>query len=216
MTRIAGALLVVVVVIQGAYLVKLNRAVARLSAERLVDAAEAPREEQRASAPLPPARAAAKAALPSPAAAPPVFLHPPSRGAPTLDALASPEGRQQLQEVLSSLKDQRRQEKTIKSTGRRAQLDRRLEEIGAAQLGLGAEESQKFRQVLAGLGEARHKAVEELQGGQRSRAEVKRDLDAATRSGETVLTELLGDKRMTAYRELRRREDRALAQAPAN
>jgi hypothetical protein len=210
MRRMAMALLTAAVVVQGGYLVKLERAVARLKVA-------APVAEAAATVAV--ADQGAKGARGAQAwrpVAPPVFAAT-AAAAPdvVLETLGSSEGRQRLQEVLAALKEQRRQQKMIQSAEHRGLLDRRLEETGAAQLGLTPDEGKRFRLTLATASEARRRALDDLQSGARTRVEARRDLDAATRTADGALTELLGDKRLTAYRELRKREDQALrATAP--
>jgi hypothetical protein len=205
MRRMGIALLTAAVVVQAVYLVKLDRAVARMKvaapaaelAASVVDQPKGARGPQVWRAVAPPVFAATAAAAPE----------------GVLETLGSSEGRQRLQEVLTALKEERRRDKMIKSVEHRAGVDRRLEETGAAQLGLSPDEGKRFRLTLATATEARRRALDELQSGGRTRVEAKRDLDAATRAADAALTEMLGDKRLTAYRELRKREDQALRAA---
>jgi hypothetical protein len=210
MQRIALGLLAVAVLGEGVYLVKLQRAVSRLSDGVGAPAASAPAPEGGTVRPDP-----ARPAY-SPPSAPrgsvPVFSASATPAA-VMDTIASPEGRQKLQEVLTAMKEQRRKDKMIKSAERRHRLDQKMQEIVTGELALNAEEGRKTRDVLARVAATRKHAIEELQSGLKTRADAKSEVDTATRAADDQLKEILGDKRLLAYRELRRKTDRALTAA---
>jgi hypothetical protein len=202
MQRIAFAALGVLVVGQGVYLVKLQRGLTALS-QRVDRAAPIAEDGAEATQPRTPG-----ASVLSPAPRIPRLTTLPATTTPlppVLEALNSPEGRQKLSDVLTSMKEQRRQEKLIKSVDKRDKVDQRMKEISAAELGLSAEEATKVGDALTRLATVRRHAIEELQGGVRSRAEAKAEIDAATKAADETLKNVLGEKRLLAYRELRKR-----------
>jgi hypothetical protein len=199
-------LLAVGVVVEGVSLIKLQSAVTRLS-----DARSAPGVVTATTtvglAPVRPTAAPQNAGR-----AVPVFSSVAPASAPAvMETIASPEGKQKLQEVLTAMKEQRRQEKLVKSTDRREKLDQRMQEVVAGELGLNPDETRKTLDILGRLVATRRHAVEELQSGLKSRADAKTEIDNASRAADDQLKELLGEKRLVAYRELRRKTDRALA-----
>jgi hypothetical protein len=198
----------VAIAIEGAYMVSLQRSVSTLGVPRT---AAAPEDDSPLDRPAAMARAAPSRA-PLPARAVPVFTtaaSAPGQGA-VLDSLGSPEGRQRLAEVLTAMKEQRRQDKFIQANERREQLNRRLHESIGPALALNPDETHKARALLASLSTASRQAITEIQSGLKSRAEAKQELDGTERTVDAGLKELLGDKRMTALKELRKNEDRAL------
>jgi hypothetical protein len=215
MQRIVTVVLGLMVVGQSIYVIKLGRALSRLEAR--VDGAP-PADGDRgapavasAGAPAAPARLALPMAGARPGASPPpVFAataSPPAQPH-VLETLGTAEGKQKLQEVLTSLKEQRRADKMVKGTERREHLDQRLREIVGAELGLNPDETRKVQDVLGHATEQRRRAVAEMQSGLKSRAEAKAEMDAANRAADEALKEAIGEKRVALLRELRKREDR--------
>jgi hypothetical protein len=204
MQRLALLLLGVAVAVEGAYVVSLHRSLAQL-AGRL----DHPAAAAGATAPAGTVQPALEApGRPRPAGAVPVFASASPAAAPVLDALSSPQGRQRLQEVLASFKEERRREKMLSALDRRVQGGQRLR-AALGELGLDAEQTRRTEEVLDRLAGQRRQALEELQSGARSRSDVKKDVDAAGRSADAALAEILGDKRMSALRDLRKRTERA-------
>jgi hypothetical protein len=202
MQRIALAALGLVVLGQSVYLVKLQRGLTALS--QRVDR-PAPTSEEDAEPAQ--ARKSGSAVLSLAPRIPklnpmPTTTAPPP---PVLEALNSLEGRQKIADVITSLKEQRRQEKLVKSVDKREKVDRRMRDIVAAELGLDAEEAAKVGDALNRVVTTRRHAIEELQSGARSRAEAKAEIDAATKASDEALKNVLGEKRLLAYRELRKR-----------
>ena len=198
-------------VAEGATILNLKRQVAQLSEkatapDSTVPALERPRPAGAVAQPSNGAAANLRA-LPSL----PVFTNTagPGPGA-VFETLGSAEGRVRLGEILGAMKEQRQQEKFVKSSERRDRVNQRLHDIVGSALGLNPQEARKAQDLLVKQSQARRHAIEEMQSGVKSRAEAKRDLDAADRSVETSMQELLGDQRMTALKELRKREDRAI------
>jgi hypothetical protein len=200
MPRIVLGLLAACVLGQGVYVIRLSRAVARLS-ERTPVAAPAvalARHDDRAPRPAPPVPVFSAVATAAARGAAPVA------SAPLLEVLGRPEGRQKLAEVLASLKEERRAARLLQSSERRDKVDEIIGPTLAGSLGLSAEESTKVQQTLSRAGAERRAALEQLQRG-KSRAEVKAEIDAANRTAEDALKNTLGDKRMLALRDLRRK-----------
>jgi hypothetical protein len=210
MQKLAFALLGVTVVAEGAYLAKLDREVGRLS-HRLNDAAGAGSTNPAPEAPgigrPAPTREPARAPLATRPPGLPIFAAT-APNPPVLDTLGSPQGRQKLQELLASFKEERRREKLLQSTEKRARTGQTLKATIGAELGLDADEARKSEQLLDRLEAQRRQLMDELQSGTKSRADAKKELDAAGRAADASLQEIIGEKRMTAFRELRRRIDR--------
>jgi hypothetical protein len=185
-------------------LVKLNRAVARLSDQRVLP-------ETRAGAPLAvsaaPSTRAGRATVPVFATAAPTA----PAVATVVESLGSTEARQKIQEVIASLKEQRRQDKLVRSSDRKEKIDVKMQEVVGPELGLAPDEARRAHDALARLVSTRKRAVQELQSGAKSRTEAKSEIDGAARAADEQLKEILGDKRLVAYRDLRRKIDRALA-----
>lgn len=80
-----------------------------------------------------------------------------------------------------------------------------MRELMGAELALSPEESARAAELLTRAMTARRHAVEELQSGARNRAEAKSEVDGATRAADQELEKLLGEKRLVAYRNLRKR-----------
>ena len=208
-TQVAFLVLGGVVIGEGAYLVKLDRDVGRLT-ERLAAPAAAPLS----GAPAPaghvlPTAETARERLGQKVVGVPVFATTAVASAPVLDTLGSPQGRQKIQEVLATLKEERRRDKLIQSTDKRTRSTQRLKETIGAELGLDPEETRKSEEVLDRLGAQRKQLLEELQTGAKTRADAKKELDAAGRAADTSIQEIIGEKRMNAFRELRKKVDKA-------
>jgi hypothetical protein len=203
--RIVMGLLAVGVLVEGVSLLRLQSAVTRLSgAAPAAVSSRAPSGVPAANRPAIAPPAAGRAPVP-------VFssVTLPAQAA-VMETIASPEGRQKLHEVLTAMKEQRRQEKLVKSTDRREKLDQRIQEIAGAELGLNPDEARKTHDILGRLVATRRHAVEELQSGLKNRTDAKTEIDNATRAADDQLKDLLGEKRLVAYRDLRRKTDRAL------
>jgi hypothetical protein len=220
MQKIATALIAVAALAEGAYLVKLSGTVARLT-ERSGAAASGPSAPDAHPADpssTSPARSLAPASRSGAGERmqPPVFAATARPGPAVLEALASPEGRVKLQEALTALKEQRRTDKLIQASDRREQLDQRLREIVGPELSLSPEETRKVHEILGRTGDQRRRAVQELQGGLKSRGDAKTEIDAAHRTGDEALKAAIGEKRLALLRDLRKREDRAQRAAPGS
>jgi hypothetical protein len=122
-----------------------------------------------------------------------------------LEALGTPEVRQKLQEVLASMKEQRRQEKLVKSIDKREKVDQRMKELVGPELALDAGETARAVDILGRAMTVRRHAIEELQSGARSRAEAKSEIDGAGKTADQALLAVLGEKRFQSYRELRKK-----------
>jgi hypothetical protein len=207
--------LVLVVAVQGAFLVSARRDLRtmnrRLESIGLTEADE-PAPRPQAAAALPAARPGEERRLPPPtfavAATTPV-------GTAAINALATPEGKQKLQEVLGTIKEEKRQVKMAKQSERRAQLDARIREVVGKELGLTPDEERKVQDTLAARTEARTRAVEEMKSGLRTRQDAKKDIDTANQTADQALKATLGDQRMAKLRELGKREDKAMRGQPA-
>lgn len=194
MERIALGTLAVLVLAQGAYTLTLQRNLRALG-ERLD---QAPLVESTAAPPAVHTRPEAVIPRLTPATA--VAPLP-----PLLEALGTVEARRKIQEVMGTIKEEKRREKMMKSVDRREKIDQRVKELIGPELALTADENARAAEILARAITTRRHAIEELQSGARSRTEAKLEIDGAGKTADQALEKLLGERRLSGYKELRKK-----------
>jgi hypothetical protein len=219
------ATLSVVVIAEGAYLIRTRRHVAELT-ERLeqvaADRDEGPRrgtatpggsgpgswgggDSPRAALRPPPPRLIA----PAPTSAPPApALSPaPAGGGPLAlpPALDNPEAREQLRQFVRAQMEAERQETRERQDQRRDEREQAARDRMTKELGLSPAESEKFNQIFADARGARQDLRARVESGQLQPESIGQEMAAMRARNDEQLRGLLGDERMKKLEQLRPR-----------
>src|SRR5262245_37699573 len=163
------------------------------------DSHDRPAQRRQASAP-PPRFVTAPQPTPSPTNA--------SDPLPMPAGLESAEAREQLRQfVLAQLKREREEERERQRQRREEEDRRRLDET-AKKLGLNANESQRFAEVIASNQASRQELRRKIEAGEIQRADMGREFQTLRERNEGELRKVLGDSRLAQYQQIQQQERR--------
>jgi hypothetical protein len=201
--------LALISVVEGAVLFKVSQRVDDLSAQL-----EQLREEQdlpavpRLSDPSRPARGGAHTRPPVPVFA---TVTPPAADAPASatvlhQALATPEGREQLKSALSVIKEEERQTRLAKDAVEQDEDDQKFRDKLFRLAPLAPHEQQQVRDQLSRLAETRRRIIDDMKAGLKNAGQADDEIDDAEDNVEKSVRALVGDQRWKAFRDADRKE----------
>ncbi len=189
---------------EGAYLVKLSRR---------IDVLSRPTAESAEEPALTPRTTATRPAAPrrEPARTLPAFVStpPPSSSAPVVtlhDALATPEGREQLKAALAHIEEEKRQDSLVSRADRNEGREARFKERITKGLTLNGEETHKLAALFTNLQTQRRHVLEEMKAGQRTSRQADDEIDKLEDGSEEQVKAMLGEERMKKLRDLERQD----------
>jgi hypothetical protein len=200
-------LLTVGAIVEAAFLFRLSRRVGDLSRELAVAHEAPPRPAE--PPPLRPPPSRPPVTLPAVrVTAPPAFTPSPAAtvaNATLRDALATPEGREQLRTALDIIAEQKRQERLVHVVERREERDQRWRERMAKVVPLAPDEATKVNALLASLQTGRRQLLEDMRAGSKDADQTDSALDDLQDSTQKAIRTLIGEERWRKMREGDRR-----------
>jgi len=128
--------------------------------------------------------------------------------APTIAVLQSPEGREQLRDLVASELDRMQDDRRERERQERLEREQRRVDQVVKQLGLNSDEERRFKDVLAQADTARQQFRQKMEEGNIPRAEIGRQFMALRQQTEQQMKSVLGDQRMQTYQQMTRGADR--------
>jgi hypothetical protein len=125
---------------------------------------------------------------------------------PLPPAVDSPQSREQLRQFVVAQMQRQRDEERQQREARFEENRQRAQEKVSAALGLNADESRRFKELLANQQTAAREVREKVQSAQLPRSEMRNQMQALRTKGEADLRQLLGDQRLQKFETLRRED----------